>query len=355
MSRSNPRILSLLKNFDRQGIDALLVSSWPNVTYLSGFMGTESWLLITRKKFYFITDSRYLEQAIQEAKGFSVVLRDKKSVADLVAELAPSGSSQKIGFESQHVTYSFYQSLLKVLGAKKLVPTNHLIEAARITKDASEIACLKKSAEIAVQGYHYIRQAVRPGMTEREVQGRLEFYTKSIGSEKPAFDLIIAAGARASMPHCQSNETLIKNNDSVLVDMGTVYRGYYSDLTRPIFLGKIPALHKKIYDIVWEAQRAGIQKAGPGVSVKEVDEACRSLIRKYGYDRYFGHGTGHGVGLEIHEAPSVSGRGETVLKPGMVITVEPGIYLPKKVGIRIEDMVLITQNGREVLTAGLDR
>lgn len=350
----NTRVKKLLGLLPAHGVDALFVSSWPNVTYVSGFRGTESWLYVSPKGLHFITDSRYMEQAKTEAKGFTVVLRDKKSVAEIVADLAKKTRAKKVGFEASHVMFDFYMSLQKSLGGSALKPVHGLIESLRLIKDAKEADLLRKSAEIAVKGFHYVRQTVRAGMTEREVQGRLEYYTKSIGSEKPAFDIIIAAGARASMPHCQSNETVIKNNDSVLVDMGTVYEGYHSDLTRPIFLGKMSPLHKKIYDIVWEAQRAGIRKAGPGVPASEVDEACRSYIRKKGYAEYFGHGTGHGVGLEIHEAPGVSGRSKTILKPGMVITVEPGIYLPGKLGIRIEDELLITENGREVLTSGLE-
>jgi Xaa-Pro aminopeptidase len=192
-------------------------------------------------------------------------------------------------------------------------------------------------------------------MKERDIQGRLEYYTKTLGSQKPAFDIIIASGARSSMPHCQTNETKAKNNNILLVDMGVVYEGYHSDLTRPIFLGKMSPLHKKINSIVWEAQRAGIKKAAPGVTCGEVDRACRDVITRYGYGAQFGHSTGHGVGLEIHEAPGVGSKSQTVLKPGMVITVEPGIYLPGKFGVRIEDMVLIKDKGNEVLTRDLDK
>jgi Xaa-Pro aminopeptidase/Xaa-Pro dipeptidase len=230
-----------------------------------------------------------------------------------------------------------------------------LVESLREIKDRVEIDLIRQSAKIAVKGFHYVHQNVRPGMTEREIQARLEHYTKTIGSEKPAFDIIVAAGPRASMPHCQSNETKVKSGNLVLLDMGVVYEGYHSDLTRPIFLGKMTPLHREIHSLVWEAQRAGIKKAGPGVPASEVDAACRELIAKRGYGDKFGHGTGHGVGLEIHEAPTVSGRSETILKPGMVITVEPGIYLPGKFGVRIEDMVLITDKGHEVLTSGLDQ
>jgi Xaa-Pro aminopeptidase len=351
----NPRLKNLFKNFESANIDALLVSSWPNVTYLSGFKGTESWLLVSPKGLYFITDSRYSEQAKAQAKGFEIVLRDKKSVLELAGDLSKKMGARKIGFEAAIVTYSFYQGLQKYLGKERIYPTTHLVENLRLIKDDFEIKQLKKSADIAVKGFHYIRQALRPGMSEREAQARLEYFTKSVGSERPAFDLIIAAGARSSMPHCQSDQTPVKNNDLTLVDMGVVYGGYHSDLTRPVFLGRISALQKKIFDIVWSAQRAGIKKAGPGVPAKEVDAASRDFIRKKGYGNHFGHGTGHGVGLEIHEAPTVSAKSQTILKPGMVITVEPGIYLPGKFGVRIEDMVLITEKGNEVLTRDLDK
>ena len=350
-----PRLKRLFQAFDKKEIDALLVSSWPNVTYLSGFKGTESWILVSPKGLYFITDSRYSEQAKKEAKGFEVILRDKQSVSQIVADLAKKDGLGRIGFEASIVTHAFYLGLERQIGAGKLRATRDLVEDLRLLKDDFEVRQIKKSADIAVQGFHYVRQAVRPGMREREAQGRLEYFTKSLGAEKPAFDIIIASGARSSMPHCQTNQTPIRNNNIVLVDMGVVYEGYHSDLTRPIFLGKMSALHKKIRQIVWDAQRAGIKKAGPGVPARDVDAACRDFIEKKGYGRHFGHGTGHGVGLEIHEAPTVSSKSDTVLKPGMVITVEPGIYLPGKFGVRIEDMVLITEKGSEVLTRDLDK
>lgn len=341
--------------FGRADIDALFVSHAPNVTYLSGFRNDESWIVVSPKGLYFITDSRYAEQAQREAKGFELVLRDKKSVAQIVAEICSGLRVKTLGFEASNVTYSFHQGLEKALGREKLKPTSNLVESLREIKDKYEIDLIRKSAKIAVKGFHYVLQTVRPGMTEREIQARLEHYTKTIGSEKPAFDIIVAAGARASMPHCQSNETRVKSGNLVLLDMGVVYQGYHSDLTRPIFLGRMTPLHRQIHALVWEAQRAGIRKAGPGIPAREVDAACREIISRKGYGDKFGHGTGHGVGLEIHEAPSVSGRSETILKPGMVITVEPGIYLPGQFGVRIEDMVLITEKGSEVLTSGLDQ
>ncbi len=351
----NPRLKKLFALFPKAGIDSLLVSSWPNVTYLSGFKGTESWIFVSPKGLYFITDSRYSEQALAEAKGFKLILRDKRSVAEIVADLVKKHQCKSVGFEAPIITYSFYQGLAKNVGVDRLKAVGSLVEGLRITKDAFEIGQIRRSAEIAVKGYHYVRQTVRPGMQEREVQGRLELFTKTLGAEKPSFDIIVATGARSSMPHCQTNETLVRDNDVLLLDMGVIYEGYCSDLTRPIFLGRISPLQKKIYDIVWQAQRSGIAAAKPGATCKDVDDACRNYIQKKGYAKYFGHSTGHGVGLEIHEAPSVSSKSQTVLKPGMVITVEPGIYLPGKFGVRIEDMVLITERGNEVLTSGLER
>ncbi len=350
-----PRLVKLLGSFKKAGIDALLISSWPNVTYLSGFKATESWILVSPKGQIFITDSRYVQQAQEEAVGFKIVLRDKKNVAEIVADQVKAWKVRRLGFEARVVTYSFYAALAKRVGKDNLVPTENLVEALRVIKDDGEILSIRRSADIAVKGLRYVRRIAQPGMKERDLQGRLEHYTKSLGSEKPAFDIIIAAGARASMPHCQSNGTRLKNNESVLVDMGVVFEGYHSDLTRPIFLGKMAPLYKKIFEIVWKAQRAGIHRARPGVPCSEVDKACRDHIEKQGYGRQFGHSTGHGVGLEVHESPSVSSRSDTVLKPGMVITVEPGIYLPGKFGVRIEDMVLITKKGNEVLTRDLDK
>ncbi len=349
------RVQNLLKLFPAQGIDALLVSSEPNVTYLSGFKNQEAWAVITRKRLYFITDSRYIEQAKREAKGFEVILRDKKSVTELVADIVRNENIQTLGFEAPIVTYSFFSMLEKKVGADKLKATGGLVESLRELKDAEEVRLLKKSVDIAVKGYHFVKKTVKPGMTEREAQAELEFYTKSLGSQKPAFDIIIAGGPRGSMPHYQTGTLKFKKGDAVLVDMGVVYDGYHSDLTRTFFLGRMSALQKKVYDIVWDAQRAGIAKAGPGVPASEVDAVCRRHIAKEGYAEFFGHGTGHGVGLEIHEAPTVSPKSQTILKPGMVITVEPGIYLPGKVGVRIEDMVLITEKGHEVLTKGLEK
>lgn len=351
----NQRLSRLLKKFPELGIDSLFVSCEQNVTYLSGFKNNESFLFITPKKRYFLTDFRYVEQARNEAKGFEVVLRDTQSYSQMVEDLRRKSGAQTVGFEAARIGFGFYTALAKNVRGK-LVPTRDAVESLRIIKDKDEIQKTRKSIEIMALGIRNLRLTTGPGMNEKQVQAKLEYHTKMLGSEKPAFDLIIAAGAKSSMPHAVSDQRgVIQPNDILLVDMGTVYDGYHSDLTRCFFMGKIPPLMRKIYSIVLEAQERGIRKVRPGISAGEVDLACRKYISDKGYGKYFGHSTGHGTGLEIHEAPTVSSRSTEILKPGMIITVEPGIYLPGKFGVRIEDMVLVTPKGHEVLTRDIDK
>ena len=352
----NARLERLVRKFHAAGIDSLFVSSAPNVTYISGFKGDESFLYITPRKSYFLTDSRYTEQAKKEVSGFTVLERSNLSYPAMVEQLRAKEGCRKVGFEAQCLTHSVYMQLCRVIGLKNIRPTNGLIESLRILKDKSEIAALRKAVDITAQGIRNLIATTAPGMNEKQIQAKLEYHTKMVGSEKPAFDIIIAAGAKSSMPHAVSDhKTVLKDNDILLIDMGVVYGGYHSDLTRCTFLGKIPPLMRKVYGIVLEAQERGIRAVRPGATTSQVDAACRDYIKKMGYGSYFGHGTGHGVGLEIHEAPNVSGRSAEVLKPGMVITVEPGIYLPGRFGVRIEDMVLVTEKGHEVLTRDIDK
>jgi Xaa-Pro aminopeptidase len=350
------RCARLARQFRGAGIDALFVSSEPNVSYLSGFKGTESFLFITPHRRYFLTDFRYAEQARRETRGFKVLVRNGASYADMAEELRRRERCRRVGFESPRTTHAFYRQLERALGAGALVPTSGLVERLRAVKDAGELRKIRNAVAIMGEGIRRLRATAAPGMNEKEIQGRLEYETKMLGSEKPAFDIIIAAGAKSSMPHAVSDHlSRLRENDILLVDMGVVSEGYHSDLTRCFFLGKIPRPMRKIYDTVLEAQERGIRAVRPGRPAREVDAACRDFIRKKGYGRYFGHGTGHGVGLEIHEAPSVSGRSSDVLAPGMVVTVEPGIYLPGRFGVRIEDMVLVTAKGHEVLTRDIDK
>lgn len=349
------RMLAFKKIFERYRLDAFLITEESNVTYLSGYTGTESYLFITADKNYFLTDFRYLEQAQKELKGFEIVLRTDQSYPHMVNDLCKKNGVKRVGFEENRISYQLYMMLSKVFRAIFPIPVLNAVESLRIIKDADEIKLLKQSASIAIQGVRFLQAQLAQGQKEIDIQGKLEYDTKLLGSEKPAFDMIVAAGPGSSMPHAISGNRTVQENDMVLVDMGVVYKGYRSDLTRCFFIGKIPRLKQKIYDIVKQAQALGIEKAKPGVRIGDVDVACRSYIEKAGYGKYFGHSTGHGVGLEVHEAPGVSAKNNDILKPGMIITVEPGIYLPDQFGVRIEDMIHITATGREVLTGALEK
>ncbi len=349
------RLQAFAPVFDARNLDAFFISCEPNVSYLSGYTGTESYAVLLRDKRYFLTDFRYLEQAQRELKGFTIVLREKKPYSVMVREICERHGVRRLGVEAGRISFALYRALSRNCPRTSLVAVSDAIEDLRIRKDKSEIAKIRQSVEIMRLGMVSLASSLAPGMKEREVQAKLEYDTKMFGSQKPAFDIIIAADPNSSMPHAVTGETRVQANDLVLVDMGCVYEGYHSDLTRCFFTGKIPPLKQKVYNTVLQAQELGIRKAGPGVKAKDVDLACRDFIEKKGYGKFFGHSTGHGVGLEIHEAPSVSSRSPEILEPGMIITVEPGIYLPGQFGVRIEDMLLITDRGAEVLTARIPK
>ncbi len=339
-----------------KNIDAFLITGEPNVTYLTGYKGTESFALIIGANKYFLTDFRYAEQAQKEAIGFTVCLRQDKSYVSMINDLCQKHAVTRLGYEPHRMSHDFYRALSRVTTRAILIPFPNAVESLRIVKEANELVHLRTSVEYAYVGMQDLAATILPGMAERDIQARLEYQTKLSGSQKPAFDIIIAADISSSMPHAISGVNKLKKDNILLVDMGCVDDGYHCDLTRCFFTGKIPPLQRKVYDIVRKAQELGIKKVRPGVKASEVDSACRDYIDKKGYGKYFGHGTGHGVGLEIHEAPNVSFRSKEVLEEGMIVTVEPGIYLPGKFGVRIEDMLLVGgKNKHEVLTQAIPK
>lgn len=350
------RLQRLIRKFSEAGIDSLLVSSEPNITYLSGFRGSDSFLYLTAKNRFLLTDFRYLEQAQREAPDCKIILKDSRSYPETLQRLSGKEKCRKIGFEAAKTTQALYAQMAKSFRNRRLIQTADLVENLRLIKDASEIQLIKKAIQITAEGMRYLRATIEPGMSEKEIQAKLEYHTKMMGSDKPAFDIIIAAGAKSSMPHAISDhDSSVKDNDILLIDTGVVYRGYHSDLTRCFFLGKIPPQMRKVYDIVLKAQELAIRRVRPGTRTKEIDAVCRDYIHKRGFGKFFGHGTGHGVGLEIHEAPTISATSSELLEPGIVTTIEPGIYLPGRFGIRIEDMVLVTEKGHEVLTRDINK
>jgi len=343
------RIKKVIESFEKFKIDAVLIKNLENIRYLSGFTGSSAMLLITKGKNFLLTDFRYIEQAKHESSGFDIIKVD--DYYDALLTLVKKFNIKKLGFESAFVSYEQYEKIKKTIEDIVLIPTKEIVEQFRMIKDDSEIEIIKQTVSIADKSWNEIIKRIEAEMTEVELAIELEFIMRKFGAESKAFDIIVASGFRGALPHGVASNKIMKHGDMVTIDFGAKYKGYNSDMTRNFIIGKPTKKQLAIYEIVLEAQLAGIDKAKPGVYAFEVDKACRDIIKRYGYSDYFGHGTGHGVGLSVHEAPRVSQKEKsTVLEPGMVITIEPGIYLPDWGGVRIEDMILITSGGCEVLT-----
>ena len=340
---------NLRRILKRKKLDAIFISNPANVSYLSGFKGGDSFLLIAKDKgALFITDSRYLQQAEKEIRGFEILCL-KQPIINKIPQVIKKSRLKRVGFESAHLSYK-YVKMLNAKTAQRLIPIDGVVEKFRIIKNKAEIKIIKKSAKIAKKALKKTISHIKAGMNELEVAGYLEWRMRKEGAEKIAFPLIVASGANSAMPHAVLSKRRIKKQEPIVIDCGCVFEGYNSDLTRTIFLGRISAQLRSIYNTVKEAQEKAISLIRPGVKISAIDKAARDYIRKKGLGKYFGHTTGHGIGREIHEAPAISGKNPKVLKKGMVFTVEPGVYIPGLGGVRIEDMVLVTNKSCEVLT-----
>ena len=330
--------------------EAALLTNEVNIGYFCGFFHSEGYLVVTQEKVCLLVDFRYIEAAQKKAQGCEVRLFHKLS-EDLLAILTDQGIAC-LHIEASHMTvaqHTFFRSKLEkenitVTSDNKLTEQ---IENIRIIKDASEAAKIRTAQQIAEKAYLGMLNHVKAGVTERELAARLEYYMKQGGAEDKSFDLITITGKKTSLPHGVPSDDVIREGDFFTCDFGAVYEGYRSDTTRTVAVGHADDEMRKIYSIVLEAQLAALSAVKADVSAKEVDKIARDIIANAGYGEYFGHSTGHGVGLDIHEAPAVSPRETAVLRAGMVITDEPGIYLPDRFGVRIEDMLLVTQEGCE--------
>jgi len=344
----NPRFSQLIARFDAHRIDAFLVTKDVNIRYLTDFHACESWLLVGRKKSFYITDFRYILEAEKGLKGITLK-RYEKSVFKTIGEVAASMNVKRLGFDEQHVSLAFFKKLKRENPSLELRAVQGSVEAIREIKTTPEIRLIKEAIKLNLKVYDYIQGFLKPGMTEFQILERCERFVKD---KKAAFSFppIIAAGPNACFPHAKVTDRRVKNNEMVLIDLGIELKGYKSDLTRMFFLGRIPPLIKNIYNIVAEAQQKAIAKIKSGVKAGDVDQAARKHLDNNKLGEYFGHSLGHGVGLEIHEAPRIASTNSVALKAGMVITVEPAVYIPGKFGIRIEDMVLVKEKGCEVLS-----
>jgi Xaa-Pro aminopeptidase len=330
-------------------LDGFVISGLPNVRYLTGFTGSSALLLITPGEAVLFTDGRYKTQARQEVRGARVTVARASLVRALHGSVKRRGL-RRLGFERRRASYDLYEALREGLPSCRLEAVNGAVEKLRMVKDPAEIAVLRRSVALNSAVFESALKGFRPGRSEAEIAAGIEHCMRRQGGERPAFETIVAAGPRAALPHARPSHNLLKENEFILVDQGVILDGYSSDMTRTVALGGLSRRARAMYRAVLEAQLAAIDAVRGGVRASEVDRQARQVLERHGLGKAFVHSTGHGVGLEIHEPPRLGRGDKTRLEPGMVVTVEPGAYLEDLGGVRIEDMVLVTEHGCEVLT-----
>ncbi len=352
----NSRLKEILIKLGQKNLDALFISSPANISYLTKFPSRDSYLLISEKANFYITDSRYSEEARLGLKESIIIKEINTSLAKLIAEISLNFGFERIGFEEKHLSFAGYMKIKAGLNKRiELLPTSGLIEDSRQIKEPQEIKRIKRAIRITAAAFKFIEGFIRISQKEIELVAELQRFIRYHAATNCAFDIIVASGPNSSFPHHIPAQRKIKKREPVLVDMGIDFFGYKTDLTRVFFLDKITSYGRKIYDIILEAQARAVKKIKPGALTDEIDAAARQYITKRGYGGFFAHNLGHGVGLEVHEEPMISPKKSTPLKQGMIFTLEPAIYLPGKFGIRLEDMVLVTEKGCEVLSGAINK
>jgi Xaa-Pro aminopeptidase len=339
----------LRKKLQKQKIDGILITDIVNVKYLTGFTGSSGYAIITKKDAVFVTDFRYQEQAKHEVKGFRIRI-ERGDRAKEIKDLTDEYEIRRIGFEDHHLTFGFYNKLLKK--KIKLRPLNNTLESMRIIKSPVEIDFIKKAVKRAETAFRKLHPFIRAGSTERKLALKLEELLKEEGCKTLPFGVIVASGSLSALPHASPTSRVIKEGDLIVFDWGGEYGGYYSDMSRTVAMkGRNTVKQRTIYSIVSDAQKKAINSVRSNIKATVIDAAARNYIEQNDYGEKFGHGTGHGVGLAVHEKPYISWRSKDIIKENMVFTIEPGIYLPGFGGVRIEDMVVVTKTGAEVLTS----
>ena len=352
----NHRLKSIYSVLKQRRLDALLVSSPANISYLVQAPSRDSYLVFSSRENFCFTDSGYSEEGRVFVKGSANLKECNGSIFQQITQSIIGLKLAKIGFEERCLPFAEFSKIKEYArGNFDLVPTHSIVEDRRVVKDHREIMKLHRAVSITALALEQIRQFLVPGIKEIEVVAELERFIRYRGARASAFDIIVASGPNSSQPHHLSGARKLQDNEPVLIDLGVDYQGYKSDLTRVFFLGKINTLVRKVYDIVLGAQELAIKRIRPGAEIAEIDRVARAYIAKKGFALHFTHNLGHGFGLEVHEDPLISGKEASAIKPGMTFTVEPGIYLPGKFGIRIEDMVLITKEGCEVLSGSINK
>jgi len=348
--RPQARRKRLIRRFGPEKIDALLVTNPRNVCYLSGFRGDDSVLLVTGEETFLLTDSRYAEEAGDAARGLTVVVR-KKGMMRAAVKVARKAGAPRLGVEAQAMTLAEADELEKCRRGTEVCRTRGLVEKLRMVKDAEELAAIRRAVEIAEEAFRLTLARIGPGMTERESALLLDRTMQDLGADGPAFPTIVASGERTSLPHAVPTQRRIRRGEAVLFDWGARWKMYNSDLTRMVFWDRIPAAIQRIYEIVLAAQRRAVAKVRPGRRTGKIDAAARNYLKAHRHGKHFSHGLGHGIGMAVHEPPSLRPDRETTLRTGMVFSVEPGVYIPGRGGVRIEDLVLVTRKGHSTLSS----
>jgi len=340
-------LIKLREAMKQNGFEAVLITKPENRRYVSGFTGTSGIVVVTQTNAWFVTDFRYKDQAASECEGFEILIHTpEKSVYQVLNEL----ELKSLAFEDENMTVSQYNTYISEMGQTEFVSISQMVEGLRIQKTHDEIDMIRKSAAITDAGFSHIISYIKPGMKEIEVALELEMFMKKQGASALSFDIIVASGLRSSLPHGRASEKIIEDGDFITMDFGCIYKGYCSDMTRTVVVGEASEKQKKVYETVLKAQEAALKAIKPGISGKDADKVARDIITEEGFGEYFGHGLGHGVGLEVHEAPRLAPIGEKILKENMVVTDEPGIYIPDFGGVRIEDLIVVTEEGCERLS-----
>jgi Xaa-Pro aminopeptidase len=343
------RIIRLRKYLAEQDLDGIIISKPRNRRYFSGFTGSAGMLLVTREKLQLVTDFRYMEQAEQQAVDCEIV-RVGAQYGTVMQALCQQAGVSRVGFESDFETWDGFRDLSQALTSISLHPLS--LDFFRMVKDEKEIVAIREAVRIADEAFSHVLSFIKPGIQEIDVASELEYAMRKLGSQRPAFDTIAVSGWRGALPHGLASAKLLEPGDMLTLDFGAVYDGYHSDITRTVVLGQAQPKQREIYDLVLRAQRAGVEAVAAGRRCVEVDAIARRIIAEAGYGEYFGHGLGHSLGLAIHEAPRLApGAGDAILEENMIVTVEPGIYLPGWGGVRIEDTVLVSAGQGVILTA----
>ncbi|MCX6005741.1 MAG: aminopeptidase P family protein [Chloroflexi bacterium] len=344
------RLIRLRDALDSHNLDGMLVGSSANRRYLSGFTGSDGWLIVTKQKACLAVDFRYVEQAKKESSDFESVYI-KGDISSWLPEFIKNLAIKRLGIEADHLSVSTYQSICNIPPGTEsqlqIIPVKSIVESLRIIKESSELEFIKKAAVIADTAMLFVSTHLRAGITEKQLSWELECFMRQDGSESMPFEIIVASGPNAALPHAQPSDKLIATGEPVTIDLGARYNGYCSDMTRTFIIGKPDSQFDNIYNIVLAAQMTGLSIIESGMVAGEADRLIRGMIDKAGYGERFGHGLGHGIGLEVHEPPRLGLQSDEILGDNMVFTIEPGIYIPGWGGVRIEDTVTL-ENGKLV-------